>query len=66
MIADTDEELHAMAQRIGLPRESFQNKRVPHYDLTAERRALAVQAGAVEITRKQMGLRTRAWKRRPL
>ncbi len=27
-------ELHSFARRIGLKREWFQNKRIPHYDLT--------------------------------
>ena len=48
MTADTLEELHELAQRIGLKREWFQAKsNVPHYDLTPSRRALAMEAGAV-------------------
>lgn len=44
------EELHAMAQRIGLKREWFQNKpRFPHYDLTPRRRGLAIQHGAQAV-----------------
>lgn len=50
MIADTLDELHAMAGRIGLQRKWFQDKRSgPHYDLTRARRAKAVAAGAVEL-----------------
>jgi len=50
MIADTLDELHAMADRIGLQRRWFQNKRSgPHYDLTRSRREMAVAAGAVEL-----------------
>jgi hypothetical protein len=52
MIADTLEELHAMAARIGMKREWFQDKgRTPHYDLTPGRRAAAVKAGAIECNR---------------
>lgn len=52
MSADTPDELHAMADRIGLRREWFQKHPVlDHYDLTPSRRAQAVAAGAVETTR---------------
>ncbi|RYG35903.1 DUF4031 domain-containing protein [bacterium] len=49
MTADTLEELHEMAERIGMKREWFQDKRRPHYDLPPSTRALAVQQGAIEI-----------------
>jgi len=42
MFADTLEELHEFAQKIGMKREWFQDKRLPHYDLTITRRKLAV------------------------
>lgn len=51
MIADTDEELHAMARRLGLRRDWFQGD---HYDIAISKRALAVQYGAVEVTLKQL------------
>lgn len=45
--ADTVEELHALAARIGLRRSWFQSHtRLPHYDLTPSKRALAIAAGA--------------------
>lgn len=52
MIADTDEELHAMAQRIGVARRWHQKPGThqSHYDICLTKRALAVAAGAVEIT----------------
>lgn len=49
MMADTEEELHKMAQKIGMRREWFQgppHSRYPHYDLTRERRARALANGA--------------------
>lgn len=49
LIADTEEELHQMAQRIGLKRAWFQAGRRPHYDIgTLRIRNLAIQMGAVE------------------
>lgn len=55
MIADTDEELHAMADRIGVARRWFQKPGQwnRHYDIASSKRALAVAAGAVEITMRQ-------------
>lgn len=49
LFADSLPELHAFAQRIGLDTGWFQDRRLPHYDLTPMRRIAAVQAGAVEI-----------------
>lgn len=42
-------ELHSMARRIGLRKSWFQKKRIPHYDLTASKRRLALKHGAVHI-----------------
>lgn len=56
MIADTDDELHAMADRIGVARRWHQQPpkaSTSHYDIALSKRALAVGAGAVEITWKQ-------------
>lgn len=53
MLADTDEELHAMAGRIGIQRRWFQGDKYPHYDICKSKRALAVAAGAIEIDRRQ-------------
>jgi len=54
MLADTDEELHAMADRIGVARRWHQKPDTPssHYDICLAKRALALQAGAVEVDRK--------------
>jgi hypothetical protein len=44
------EELHAMADRIGLKRSWFQgDKSFAHYDVMASKRRLAIAWGAVEI-----------------
>lgn len=54
LTADTLEELHKLAARIGLRREWFQDHRVhPHYDLTASKRELALAAGAVFVPAKE-------------
>lgn len=52
MITDdpTFAELHAMADKIGVARKWFQGD---HYDVTKTKRALAVKAGASEITLRQ-------------
>lgn len=58
LFADTLDELHAFAARIGLRRAWFQNKvrpngtSFPHYDLNAGRRKLAVAAGVIELERR--------------
>lgn len=55
MMADTLEELHEMADKIGVQRRWFQNKpRFPHYDIAKSKKALAIQYGAVEITPQQL------------
>jgi hypothetical protein len=66
LTADTKDELHAFAARIGLRRSYFQTcKRSRacrpaeqcvhwHYDVTEGKRHQAVRLGAVEINRQQM------------
>ena len=54
MYADTLDELHIMASKIGLKRSWFQaNHHLMHYDLTPSKRALAVRLGAIEQTRNE-------------
>ncbi len=51
MWADTEAELHAFAERLGLRRAWFQEPpkaRWKHYDICRSKRALAVKLGAVE------------------
>lgn len=62
MYADTPEELHEMADAIGLKRSWFQCRiDLPHYDLTAGKRRLAVTRGAIETDRRHLAafMRTR-------
>ncbi|MDP2665206.1 MAG: DUF4031 domain-containing protein [bacterium] len=51
---DSTEELHAFAKHIGLRLSWFQNHdRLPHYDLTPNRRVIALRAGAYERSLKE-------------
>ena len=52
LMADTLDELHAMAAQLGIPRRAFQDKRSgAHYDVTIELREQALQLGAIAISR---------------
>lgn len=58
MLADTDEELHAMADRIGVARRWWQSPEKTsgsHYDIALSKRALALGFGAIAITMRQAG-----------
>lgn len=60
MIADTETELHEMADRVGVDRRWYQTQAsAPHYDIALSKRALAVAAGAHEITWRDLALRCR-------
>ena len=60
MIADTPEELHAMAKRIGVMRRWYQNgASFPHYDICASRRQKAIGFGAIEVSRQELGAHMR-------
>ena len=61
MIADSLDELHAMADRIGMQRSWFQDPKnstkqtpisFPHYDVAASKRTLAIKFGAIDCDRK--------------
>jgi hypothetical protein len=55
LFADCLEDLHLFASKLGMKRSWFQNDpRLPHYDLTPERRAHAVVLGAQEVTRREL------------
>lgn len=55
------QELHRLASAIGCRREWFQDKALPHYDLTMQRRQEAIGAGAVPVTRREA---VEIWRRR--
>lgn len=63
MQADTLEELHAMAERLGLRRAWFQSKPSrpwhDHYDLTRRHRAEAARLGAILVTSREAVQRNR-------
>lgn len=51
MVADTEEELHKMARKIGLSRSWYQGD---HYDVSMSTRAKAVAHGAIEVTMREL------------
>lgn len=52
MVADTDAELRAMADKIGVAQKWHQGD---HFDIALSKRALAIKEGAVQITWRQCG-----------
>jgi hypothetical protein len=52
LVADSIEELHAFAVALRLRRTWFQNRGLPHYDLTPGKRAEAIRRGAVDLTQE--------------
>lgn len=64
MLADTLNELHDMADRLGLKRGWFQNHSAPHYDLCQAKRRLAIEYGAIEINRRELVTLIRVWRER--
>jgi len=57
MLADTSEELLAMADKIGVQHKWIQHAGTPreHFDIALSKRALAVKHGAKEITMREAG-----------
>src|SRR3546814_16479257 len=52
LMADTLDELHDFAARLGIPRRAFQDKTSgAHYDVTAQLRERAIALGAMPISR---------------
>lgn len=66
MLADTIEELHSMADKIGIKREWFQNETTPHYDICQSKKQLAIQNGAIEADRKKVVELIRFWSTKQL
>lgn len=57
MIADSTDELLAMADQIGVSRQWLQKAGTAHehFDIALSKRSLAVAAGAVEVTMMDLG-----------
>lgn len=51
MIADTEEELHEMAEKIGLKRSWYQGD---HYDVSLSKKEEAIEVGAEEVSWKDL------------
>ena len=61
LLADDRAELHAMADRLGMPRRLFQDHPWRwHYDLPAHLRAEAVGFGALEVEMAAVGVLLRS------
>lgn len=60
MIADTTEELLAMAERIGVDRRWIQKAGTAqeHFDVSLSKRRIAVEHGAIEVTMRQLAQTT--------
>lgn len=58
MMADTTDELLAMADRIGVPRKWLQKPGASseHFDISMSKRKLAVSRGAVEVSMRDIGM----------
>ena len=68
LLADTDEELDALAEALGLKRAWFQHRDAmpwkDHYDIPDELRAEAIRAGAVEVDLRHVAAHIRARRER--
>lgn len=65
MIADTEDELLAMADRIGVARRWHQYPGTlrSHFDIALCKRAEAVKAGAQQVTQRELGEKLRERRR---
>ena len=59
LLADSLDELHDFAGRLGKPRQAFQARRLPHYDLTIVQRRIALDLGAIEVRSRDIVLLAR-------
>jgi Protein of unknown function (DUF4031) len=51
MLSDSIDELHEMAEEIGMLRRWYQPFSFPHYDVASNKRELAIKHGAIELDR---------------
>ena len=62
MFADTLKELHEMADKIGINRKWFQDKKIlPHYDICQSKKKLAIQNGAEAVCMKTTAKYMEIW-----
>lgn len=61
MIADTEDELHAIAAQIGVARRWYQGD---HYDITQTKRRRAIELGAIPISRRELAKKAMAKRRK--
>ncbi len=55
LVSDTSiEELHEFAAQLGLRREWFQRKSIPHYDLTGAAWERAIELGAILVSSREI------------
>ncbi|WP_296276992.1 DUF4031 domain-containing protein [Pseudomonas sp. UBA7530] len=59
LVADTLDELHDFAARLGLRRSWFQSRNYPHYDVTISVRQRALSMGAIDADRETIVDRSR-------
>lgn len=65
MIADSYEELHDMAKKIGMKSSWFQNNAsFPHYDVCLMRKKKALEYGAIEVSRKELVIKMREFRKK--
>ncbi len=62
MIATSLDELHVMAERLGLKRKWFQDHETPHYDICQAKRLKAIEFGAIAVNRKEVVELIRRWR----
>jgi hypothetical protein len=67
LLADDQDELHALAAQLGIPRRGYQQHRrsaaLNHYDLPENYRLKAIELGARPVTWREMARLTREWRR---
>ena len=59
MVSDSETELHAMADRIGVARKWYQGD---HYDICLSKKRQAIASGAVEITSRELVRMRKLWR----
>ncbi len=65
LTADAVDELQAFAEHIGLPRRAWHSgSKIPHYDVNAQWRARALEAGALFVSAREQARRRLAARRR--